>query len=160
MFSLPLISSLKQTSSIRLFSPSLSSELFASSSWMKTVHIIGNPLVYLSLKFGWALWVKSGPFLWLEENKGIPVCTMNDVHSVHFALDVGIAVNYGQRWKWNEIFWHKVTHLSFVNGLKPDLVFNLLEDTSITTTSWCFHSWDWHSFTTCSHSFVKQIKYV
>ena len=64
-----LISLFKQTSSIRFFSPSVNSVMFASSSWMKTVHIISNPLVCLSLKSGWALWVKSGPFFGGEENK-------------------------------------------------------------------------------------------
>lgn len=63
VFSLSLISSFKQTSSIRFFSPSVNSVLFASSSWKKTVHIIGNPLVCLSLTSGWALRVKSGAFL-------------------------------------------------------------------------------------------------
>lgn len=52
VFSLSLISSFKQTSSIRFFSPSVNSVLFASSSWMKTVHIIGNPLVCLSRTSG------------------------------------------------------------------------------------------------------------
>lgn len=163
VFSLSLISSFKQTSSVRFFSPSVNSAVFASSPWMKTVHIISNPLVCLSLKSGWALWVKSGCFFGLEkkikEFLFFSFFYMKEYHCSHkqhqFAEGRRMPEPETKSVIMKSIHMNlliKQNHLWCINGLNIDLVL-LTHSVSIQLqplkiTLSCFHNFYWHSCTT------------
>lgn len=163
MFSLSLISPFKQTSSIRFFSPSVNSVMFASSPWMRTVHIISNPLVCLRLKSGQALWVKSGPFLGLERIKEFRFLFFflhRSSHKLHKVLSVcrketyvAVSITARDGTCCNEIHTQELTpeanHLWCFSGLNIDIVlfYFMATHTVLKMTPSCFQNFSRHSCT-------------